>query len=84
MEWHSQQIGFEKDPAQHFYIRDWGKPGEIDDLNMSWHIPSLEELEFVNELVKEHLYPELDIIRSYIKGTATVTRYMVTNHLVFF
>lgn len=74
LEWHSQQIGFEKDPAQHFYIRDWGKPGEIDDLNMSWHIPSLEELEFVNELVKEHLYPELDIIRSYIKGTATVTR----------
>ena len=29
--------------SQYLPIRDWGKPGDIDNLQMKWHVPSAEE-----------------------------------------
>ena len=62
--------GFGESPVDHFYIRDWGKAGNIDDLQISWHVPTLEELEFVNELLDKHMVSEL----SSISNAKTMTR----------
>lgn len=73
LEWCSQPEGFKKPPTEHLYIRDWGKPGNLDNLGVNWHLPSKEELSFIDELMKEHLIAELDVIQKFMEGK-TLTR----------
>ncbi|XP_047137768.2 proteasome activator complex subunit 4A isoform X1 [Hydra vulgaris] len=68
VEFRSLNIPFDRDPVEHFYIRDWGKCGHVNELKMNWHTPSVDEQMFVNELLKQHLLPELEMVESYISG----------------
>jgi len=81
LEWYSQEAGFTKSPVHHFYIRDWGKSGSLDTLNIKWHLPNAEELEFINELLQEHLLYELDLVQQYMKGLKQMTRDDMHQHL---
>lgn len=67
-EWRSLDIGFDKPPTEHLYIRDWGRPGSLYSLNVSWHVPCKEELDFATELVNEFLLPEVKAIEGWIEG----------------
>lgn len=69
-EWCSIKEGFSTPPEEHFYIRDWGKPGDVDDLDVKWHVPSDEELQFVNELLQLFLLPELRKLKDYMSGVS--------------
>ena len=67
-EWMSLHQGFDLPPTEHFYIQDWGKPCPLDELNPKWHSPSQEEMLFADELLKEFLVPELDLLKEIING----------------
>ena len=45
------------------YLQDWASVGDIDNLNLKWHIPSQEELEFVTEIFQKILQPELTALQ---------------------
>lgn len=81
-EWYSISQGFETSPDKHFYIRDWGKHGNVDDLEVSWHVPSVEELEYTDELLREILLPEIEVMKKYMSGSS-LTR-LVINTSIFY
>ncbi|XP_021344136.1 proteasome activator complex subunit 4B-like, partial [Mizuhopecten yessoensis] len=43
---------------------DWAMPGDIDDLQMKWHVPNDEEMKFASEILQTILKPELEAIRT--------------------
>uniref|UniRef100_A0A2K5P667 Proteasome activator complex subunit 4 n=1 Tax=Cercocebus atys TaxID=9531 RepID=A0A2K5P667_CERAT len=51
--------GFDKPPSEYFPIKDWGKPGDLWNLGIQWHVPSLEEVSFAFYLLDSFLQPEL-------------------------
>jgi len=57
--------------TEYLPIRDWGIPGNINNLDLQWHIPSQEELEVANELVETFLAPELQFFNSIGPGSET-------------
>ncbi|RWS28736.1 proteasome activator complex subunit-like protein [Leptotrombidium deliense] len=40
-------------------IQYWGKSGDLKNLNMKWHIPSHDEVEFAQQLLDDILLPKL-------------------------
>ncbi|KAI9321667.1 hypothetical protein BX666DRAFT_1850314 [Dichotomocladium elegans] len=46
----------------------WGKPGDPKNLEIDWHVPSTEEIEFAMELLETFLVPSMQNIREMIKG----------------
>ncbi|KAJ8309114.1 hypothetical protein KUTeg_013988 [Tegillarca granosa] len=55
---------FDRPFEEYLAIRDWAKPGDIDDLGMVWHEPSSEEINFANEIMSNVLGPELSVVKS--------------------
>uniref|UniRef100_A0A2K5QC34 Proteasome activator complex subunit 4 n=1 Tax=Cebus imitator TaxID=2715852 RepID=A0A2K5QC34_CEBIM len=51
--------GFDKPPSEYFPIKDWGKPGDLWNLGIQWHVPSSEEVSFAFYLLDSFLQPEL-------------------------
>jgi proteasome activator subunit 4 len=56
-------------------VQDWGKSGDIHNLNIQWHIPSKEEKLFAKELLDTFLQTEMTRVEKYIDGSETLTRY---------
>ena len=48
--------------------QEWGAAGDIDNLNLTWHVPSLEELELTDRLLHTFLTPEIQRLRSFMGG----------------
>ena len=49
-------------------VQDWAKAGDINKLEMHWHIPSVAELELVDRFLEEFLEPELVRLRAFMNG----------------
>ena len=45
-----------------FVWQAWGQHVEFDKLNVQFHIPNAEEVDFACELVEAFIYPELDLL----------------------
>ncbi|PVD25485.1 hypothetical protein C0Q70_13141 [Pomacea canaliculata] len=54
-------------------IRDWAAPGDIDNLNMKWHVPNDEELSFANTVAEKFLVPELNFLKQ-ISSSNEITK----------
>ncbi|XP_019858537.1 PREDICTED: proteasome activator complex subunit 4 [Amphimedon queenslandica] len=67
-------LGFDLDPKDHLYIRDWTSSCHIKDTNISWYIPGEKEYEFADEILQKVLKPELDKLDSFTKGTLSLDR----------
>jgi len=67
-EWRSTPETFDLPPDKHLYVRDWGKLGEIHELEMHWHIPALEELETARRLLEKVLYREMNKLKECMDG----------------
>lgn len=74
LEWRSSHESFDRSPVDHFYIRDWGRPGNIDELQVEWHITTPEEMDFINELITEFFLPELDMLAKFMDGIESLSR----------
>ncbi|KAK3731823.1 hypothetical protein QZH41_020179, partial [Actinostola sp. cb2023] len=74
LEWKSVLEDFGQSPAEHLFIRDWGKSGDLNNLNIQWHIPSKEETLFAKEILDNFLQPEMKRVESFIAGSETLAR----------
>ncbi|CAF0870123.1 unnamed protein product, partial [Didymodactylos carnosus] len=51
------------EPFTHFLpIRAWGEHVQFDNLQVQFHIPNAEEVDFACEFIKIYLYPELNLL----------------------
>ncbi|KAI1295461.1 Proteasome activator complex subunit 4 [Halotydeus destructor] len=62
------------DFTKHLPIRDWGKPGDLHNLNVSIHVPSEQELAFANELLQMFLVKEMNRLTSWKDGKVQLER----------
>ncbi|XP_046402715.1 proteasome activator complex subunit 4A-like [Ischnura elegans] len=70
----SVPYSYEEPISKRLPIRDWGKPGNIHRLNISWHVPTDEEFEYAQKLVCHYLPPELEKLKKYSKDEVVLTR----------
>uniref|UniRef100_A0A8D2L1E2 Proteasome activator subunit 4 n=1 Tax=Varanus komodoensis TaxID=61221 RepID=A0A8D2L1E2_VARKO len=66
--------GFDKPLSEYFPIKDWGKPGDLRNLDIQWHVPSAEEMAFSFSLLDLFLQPELDKLAQYTDGNLEMSR----------
>ncbi|XP_060063003.1 proteasome activator complex subunit 4-like [Ylistrum balloti] len=45
-------------------INEWAMPGDIHNLQMKWHVPNDEEMQFASEILHAILEPELEAIKT--------------------
>ncbi|KAG7492479.1 hypothetical protein MATL_G00015050 [Megalops atlanticus] len=55
-------------------IKDWGRPGDLSDLQIQWHVPNAEEKDFVFYLLDLLLQPELQRLQRYAQGEQDMSR----------
>lgn len=48
----------------------------VDDLNVKWHVPSPEELEFAGQLLEEFLKPEMEKLQLVADGKCEMDKYV--------
>ena len=54
--------------------QDWGKPGDMDNLGVKWHVMTAAEKQFATGLLQKFLLPQLENIDKYIKDDTTMSR----------
>ncbi|CAL1268748.1 unnamed protein product [Larinioides sclopetarius] len=49
----------------HLYIEDWGRAGELDNLNVQYHLPSDEEIAAAKSILEMFVVPEIEKLKSW-------------------
>lgn len=55
-------------------MQDWGRPGDLWNLEIQWHVPSAEESSFVYYVLDLLLQPELLRLQRYAQGEQGMSR----------
>lgn len=63
------------------FFQDWGKPGDIHNLGINWHIPNESEISAAQKLIDEFLFDELNNLSEFSKGTILLNRDQLLNRL---
>uniref|UniRef100_A0A8C7M2N7 Proteasome activator subunit 4 n=1 Tax=Oncorhynchus kisutch TaxID=8019 RepID=A0A8C7M2N7_ONCKI len=66
--------GFQQPTQDYLPIKDWGRPGDLWNLNIQWHVPRVEETSFVFYVLDLILQPELLRLQRYAQGERDMTR----------
>ncbi|XP_055031264.2 proteasome activator complex subunit 4B isoform X1 [Misgurnus anguillicaudatus] len=66
--------GFNRPLQEHLPIKDWGRPGDLWNLEIKWHVPSVEETAFVFYILDLLLQPELQRLQRYAQGEQDMSR----------
>ncbi|XP_039282651.1 proteasome activator complex subunit 4 isoform X2 [Nilaparvata lugens] len=66
--------GTSDDISQVLPIREWGKSGDVNNLNMEWNYPGDEELKEAQRLLIKYLIPELERINKHVSDETSLTR----------
>uniref|UniRef100_A0A3B3B675 Proteasome activator subunit 4a n=1 Tax=Oryzias melastigma TaxID=30732 RepID=A0A3B3B675_ORYME len=66
--------GFHQPVGDYLPIRDWGRPGDLWNLNIQWHVPSVEETSLAFYLLDLILQPELQRLRRFAAGEQDMSR----------
>ncbi|KAL4641227.1 proteasome activator complex subunit 4 [Arapaima gigas] len=66
--------GFQRPLKDYLPIKDWGRPGDLWDLQIQWHVPSAEEVAFVFYVLDVLLQPELQRLQSHAQGEQSMSR----------
>uniref|UniRef100_UPI00358F6C57 proteasome activator complex subunit 4 isoform X3 n=1 Tax=Myxine glutinosa TaxID=7769 RepID=UPI00358F6C57 len=74
LEYYSVPGGFDKSPSIYLPIRDWGKAGNVNNLDMTWHLPTAEELVLANSLLDTFLQPQLQRLQTHAEGAENMSR----------
>ncbi|XP_065305913.2 proteasome activator complex subunit 4A-like [Dermacentor albipictus] len=69
------------DFANYLPIREWGRAGDLDHLDIKWHVPTSEELACVQDLLETFLQPELQALLAWSRGERTLSREEVQRSL---
>lgn len=57
-----------------FFGRKWGVPEKINELNISWYMPGVKEINCVQDLLNKFLLPELETLTKYANGEISFSR----------
>uniref|UniRef100_A0A671S4I9 Proteasome activator complex subunit 4B-like n=1 Tax=Sinocyclocheilus anshuiensis TaxID=1608454 RepID=A0A671S4I9_9TELE len=66
--------GFNRPLQEYLPIKDWGRPGDLWNLEIQWHVPSAEETAFVFYVLDLLLQPELQRLQKYAQGEQDMSR----------
>ncbi|KAM9803831.1 proteasome activator complex subunit 4A [Neosynchiropus ocellatus] len=66
--------GFCKPISEYLPIKDWGRPGDLWNLDIRWHVPSKEETSFAFYLLDLILQPELQRLQRFAQGEQEMSR----------
>lgn len=55
-------------------MQDWGRPGDLWNLEIQWHVPSVEEISFAFYLLDLILQPELQRLKRFAEGEQDMSR----------
>uniref|UniRef100_A0A3Q0SVQ3 Proteasome activator subunit 4 n=1 Tax=Amphilophus citrinellus TaxID=61819 RepID=A0A3Q0SVQ3_AMPCI len=66
--------GFHQPVSDYLPIKDWGRPGDLWNLDIRWHVPSIEETSFAFYLLDLILQPELQRLKRFAQGEQDMTR----------
>jgi hypothetical protein len=63
------------------FLQEWGKPGDIHNLGLTWHVPSDEEIGAAQKLLDEFLADELTTLNDFADGKVPLNRDQLLNRL---
>uniref|UniRef100_A0A3B4TTH7 Proteasome activator subunit 4 n=1 Tax=Seriola dumerili TaxID=41447 RepID=A0A3B4TTH7_SERDU len=66
--------GFHQPISDYLPIKDWGRPGDLWNLDIRWHVPSVEETSFSFYLLDLILQPELQRLQRFAQGEQDMSR----------
>lgn len=66
--------GFHQPISDYLPIQDWGRPGDLWNLDIRWHVPSVEETSFAFYLLDLILQPELQRLQRFAQGEQELSR----------
>ncbi|XP_019726122.1 proteasome activator complex subunit 4A isoform X1 [Hippocampus comes] len=66
--------GFCQPITDYLPIKDWGRPGDLWNLDIRWHVPSADETTFTFHLLGTILKPELKRLQSFAEGEQEMSR----------
>uniref|UniRef100_A0A3Q3IVD1 Proteasome activator Blm10 mid region domain-containing protein n=1 Tax=Monopterus albus TaxID=43700 RepID=A0A3Q3IVD1_MONAL len=66
--------GFHQPIGDYLPIKDWGRPGDLWNLDIRWHVPSAEETSFTFYLLDLILQPELQRLQRFAQGEQDMSR----------
>uniref|UniRef100_A0A4W6E6W6 Proteasome activator subunit 4 n=1 Tax=Lates calcarifer TaxID=8187 RepID=A0A4W6E6W6_LATCA len=72
--------GFHQPISDYLPIKDWGRPGDLWNLDIRWHVPSVEETSFAFYLLDLILQPELQRLQRFAQGEQDMSRYRLYLH----
>ncbi|XP_054654643.1 proteasome activator complex subunit 4A [Dunckerocampus dactyliophorus] len=73
-EYCSVPSGFRQPITDYLPIKDWGRAGDLWNLDIRWHVPSVDEITFTYYLLDLILQPELMRLQSYAEGDQDMSR----------
>ncbi|CAL8299965.1 unnamed protein product [Merluccius merluccius] len=73
-EYCSMPGGFHRPPGDHLPIKDWGRPGDLWNLDIQWHVPCVEETSFAFYILDLILQPELQRLQRFSQGEQEMSR----------
>lgn len=55
-------------------MQDWGRPGDLWNLEIQWHVPSVKEISLAFYLLDLILQPELQRLKRFAEGEQDMSR----------
>ena len=74
VEYKSVVTGYDGDLTSYLPISDWGKPGDIHNLDIEWFIPGTEEVAAAQSIVTKILGTQLKKIRGHVDKSCSLSR----------
>jgi proteasome activator subunit 4 len=65
---------YDRSLAEYLPIRDWGKPGDLNNLQIKWHFPSKEERLLAEKLLRRYLETNLNKLDEHVDQINTLSR----------
>ena len=74
IEYKSVVTGYDRDLATYQPINDWGKPGDVHNLDIEWFIPGEEEVGAAQNIVTKILENQFKKIQGHVDKSASLAR----------
>lgn len=66
--------GYDRPLSEYLPIRDWGKPGDLNNLQINWHFPSDEERALAEKIMERYLEENLKKLDNHADQVKTLSR----------
>lgn len=81
IEYRSSPPPFYADIKDSLAIRDWGAPGDVNNLGIKWYMPQEPEINCAQKLLNRYLIPEINKLNDYINDKVTFKREVMRQKL---